>query len=193
MTMKAKPSPGIETDHGNDRLTLAFLCKLILCLGLAWCLQGCSTPPAVQSPDDERYLAQVDATPLEFTIPLADLDVAVDRTIEWMKKYQHFEFSQSDSAAFKSSLRATNAGMVAPPMRYRVSDLGSQGYAVYFAIAGQSVTVRVLHKHDGGFGLEKTVVRRAHVLAYYIKTGELVPHLAAEVAPPGPADQPVGA
>lgn len=75
--------------------------------------------------------------PLLFTIPLADLDVAVDRTVDWMKKYRHFEFSQSDSAAFKSSLRATNAGLVAPPMRYRVSDLGSHGYAVSLAIAGK--------------------------------------------------------
>lgn len=55
------------------------------------------------------------------------------------------------------------------------------------------MTVRVLHKYDGGFGLEKTVSRRAHVLAYYIKTGELVPRLAAKVIPPGTAGQPVGA
>ena len=191
--MRAKLSPAVGTKQGNDQLALRHLSKLILCLGLAWCLQGCSTPPAVQSPDEERYLAQVDATPLEITIPIADLDVAVDRTVEWMKKYHHFEFSQSDSAAFKSSLRATNVGLVSSPMRYRVSDLGSQGYAVYFAITGENVTVRVLHKHDGGFGLEKTVSRRAHILAYYIKTGELVPRLAAEVVLPGTAGQPVGA
>ena len=173
--------------------TATMLSRLIICLGLSWCLHGCSTHPEAQSPDEERYLALVESTPLEFTIPLAELDVAVDRTVEWLRKYHQFEFSQSDSAAFKSSLRTTNVGVVSSPMRYRVSDLGSQGYAVAFAIEGQSVNVHVLHKHDGGFGLGKTVVRREHVLAYYIKTGELVPRLAADASRPGNAGQTVGA
>lgn len=157
---------------------MQLLPKLIVGLALACCVPACSTLPEAQSPEEQRYLAQVEATPLEFTIPLAELDVAVDRTVEWLAKYHQFELGQDDTAAFKSSLRSTNAGVIVGPLRYRVSDLGSQGYTVAFAIEGQSVNVQVLHKHDGGFGLEKTVARRAHILACYIKTGELVPRLA---------------
>ncbi|MFN0009335.1 MAG: hypothetical protein ACKVXR_15635 [Planctomycetota bacterium] len=138
---------------------------------------GCSTPSKAQTPEEERYLFVVDATPLEFTVPITELDGAVDRAVEWLVKYGGLEASESDRAAFKDMVRTTHAGIIGGPMQYRVADLGSQGYMVAFALAGEIVSVKVTHEHEGGFGLGKAVARNARILAHYIRTRELIPHL----------------
>ena len=56
-------------------------------------------------------------------------------------------------------LRSFNAGMIF-----------SHGYTIAFEVKGGSVGVQVGHKHKG-----KVVSQKTHLLAYYIKTGKLMP------------------
>ncbi len=77
-------------------------------------------------------------------------------------------------------VRSFNTGLIVSPMTYRVADLGSHGYSVLFTVKGGSVDVEVEHKHEGGGGLRRVVSRKAHLLAYYIKTGQLMPELLEE-------------
>lgn len=156
---------------------MQFLARLIAGIGIVLLACGCSTPPKAQTPDEERYLFHVDATPLEFTVPLAELDVAIDRAVEWLVEYGGLESSAGDRVAFKDLVRVHEAGIITGPLRYRVGNLGSQSYGVAFALEGESVKVKVMHQHEGGFGLGEAVARNAHILARYIQTGELVRHL----------------
>jgi hypothetical protein len=133
---------------------MLLLARLIAGSGIVLFAWGCSTPPEAQTPDDERYLFLVDATPLEFTVPLAELDVAIDRTVEWLVEYGGLEASEGDRVAFKELVRVHETGIIAGPLQYQVSNLGSQGYGVAFAL-----------EHDGGFGLGEAVARNAHILA----------------------------
>jgi hypothetical protein len=138
---------------------------------------GCSSPPVAETPEQVSYMSRVESAPLQLTVSTADLDAAIDRTVDWLVEYHHLGVTEADRSAFKELTRANDAGVISSPMTYRVQDVGSHGYTVTFAILGDSVKVEVLHAHEGGFALGKAVARNAHILAHYIKTGELMPEL----------------
>ena len=155
--------------------------RLVALAGFAFL--ACAGPrPAVpepQSPEQERYLAEVGNFPLEFSVRRSDLGTAVDRAFEWLGTYHSLKSPEADRRVFKNVLRSMGTGLIVSPMT-RAADLGRHGYLVVFAVRGGSVDVRVGHEQKGGSGLKKVVSHRAHVLAYYIKTGQLMPELAQD-------------
>ena len=153
------------------------LFQLGLGIGLAAFMGACSSPPKAKTPEQQKYLSRAEANPLQFSVPLSELDAAIDRAVDWLAEYHQFQFTKADRKVFKEQIRATEAGLLMSPLRYRVGDLGSHGYSVSFVVSGGSVNVAVMHKHEGGFGLGDAVARNAHLLALYIKTGELMPEM----------------
>lgn len=141
-------------------------------------LGACTSAPGAETPQQQAYLEKVMASPLGFTVGLDDLDPAIDRAIDWLSQYHDLELTAADRGGFKEATRTTDAGMLVTPMSYNVGDLGSHAFAVNFAVRGSLVDVVVMAQHEGGLGgLGSAVERRAHILAYYIKTGELMPEL----------------
>ncbi len=147
-------------------------------LALLACAGPRSAVPEPQSPEQERYLAEVGNFPLEFSVRRSDLGTAVDRAFEWLGTYHSLKSTEADREVFKKGLRSMG-GMIVSPMT-RSADLGRHSYLVVFEVRGGSVDVLVGHEQKGGSGLKKVVSHRAHVLAYYIKTGQLMPELAGD-------------
>jgi hypothetical protein len=143
-------------------------------------LGACSSVPEARTPEQKRYLAEAGSSPLKFSVELSDLDAAVDRALGWLATYHSLKRTEADQRVFMELLRSFNRGVIASPMTYRVANLGSHGYAVDFVVKGGSVVVAVSHEHEVGFGLGEVVAHRAHLLAYYIKTGQLMPELLEE-------------
>ena len=151
----------------------------LVCLALLACAGACSPISKARNPEPERYLAEAGNFPLEFSVRRSDFGTAVDRAYEWLETYHSLKITEADQEFFKKVLLASGAGMIVSPMT-RAADLGQHGYSVVFSVRGGSVDVLVGHEHKGGVGLKKVVSHRAHVLAYYIKTGQPMPELAQD-------------
>ena len=122
-------------------------------------LGACASVREAQNPEQERYLAEAENFPLEFSVALSDFDAAVDRAHEWLGTDHRYTATEVDRKVLMELMRSFNAGMIF-----------SDGYTIAFDVKGGSVGVQVGHKNKG-----KVVSQKTHFLAYYIKTGKLMP------------------
>ncbi|MEE8107278.1 MAG: hypothetical protein V3T86_17215 [Planctomycetota bacterium] len=122
-------------------------------------LGACASVREARNPEQARYLAEAENFPLEFSVALSDFDAAVDRAHEWLGTDHGRTTTEVGRKAFMELMRAFNVGMIS-----------SHGYWIAFTVKGGSVGVHVWHTNKG-----KVVSQKTHFLAYYIKTGKLMP------------------
>lgn len=145
----------------------------VLALGFASLVAaGCSSLPEAKTAEEVAYLRDVEAEPLEFTIPLLELDQAIDRTVDWLVRHERAPFTEADRAAFKEAIRSAGLGLIQGPPRYRVSDLGSHSYSVLFTLEGRTVRIAVSSEHESWGDQDEILERNARILVHYIRTGK---------------------
>jgi len=133
---------------------------------------ACASLPEAATPQEAAYLREVEAEPLEFTLPFLELDRAIDRTIDWLVRHEDAPYTRADNEAFKEAIRRTGLGLIQSAPHYRASDLGIHGYTVMIEIEEWVVTVRVTPHHDSWVDQKAGMQRNAKILARYIRTGE---------------------
>ena len=136
---------------------------VILVLAL---LAGCATTSMLKlTPEERTYLEKAKAFPLEFTIPKSEADEAWGR-------------AQSFIGRFSSMKLQTVTDFVIQTYNPRSTDVDF-GYYVTKTPMGDKVQITV-QCNTGNVFAEEDANNNAHILAYYIKTGELVnPRLIA--------------
>jgi hypothetical protein len=129
-------------------------------------LTGCATTSMLKlTPEEQTYLEKAKAFPLEFTIPKSEADEAWGR-------------AQSFIGRFSSMKLQTVTDFVIQTYNPGSGDVDF-GYYVTKTPMGDKVQITV-QCNTGNMFAGADANTNAHILAYYIKTGELVnPRLIA--------------
>lgn len=139
-------------------------------------LPACVSVPEAQTDEERAYLDAAMAAPLSFGISRAEMIGSIDRAVDWLQEYHSLSCTEEDRKVLKDLAQQHSAALIVSPVRYNIRHLGSHGYRVSIMGNG-ALTVNVESRHEGGFGLGEAVERNAHILAHYIKTGQLMPKL----------------
>lgn len=140
------------------------LCWLAL---LALMLARCSILKPGLTPAQQTYLNNAKATPLDIVIPQGELPKAWANARDFVRKYSPLPLIQSDEAEIRTRDPAPDGIDVGWEIHVRPATLGSVGIVI-----NPLVTER-------GYGgnAESRGQHNAHLLAYYLKTGQLEPAL----------------
>ena len=130
---------------------------LVMCL-----LAGCVTTTSQLTPGEQTYIAKAKAFPLEFTIPKSEADEAWGRAQCFIGKY----------SSMKLQIVTDFVIQTYNPINHDVK----YGYYVTKAPMGDKVQITV-QCNVGNMFFHDEAITNAHILAYYIKTGEIVPRL----------------
>jgi len=145
---------------------------VILVLGL---LSGCAAwklPPITPEEqarldefarEEQTYLAKAMPFPLEFTIPKGEADEAWGRAQSFIGRYSSMKLQIATDFILQT---------------YNPSGIDF-GYYVTKTPMGDNVQITVRGLTDSWFAVA-AANKNAHILAYYIKTGELIPRLIAQ-------------
>jgi hypothetical protein len=117
------------------------------------------------SSDDQNYIKTAYDSPLEFSVPKSESDASWARAAEWIKKYSHEKIQNSN----EFMIQTYNPG----------SNEYSFGYYVTRNAEGDSAKIAV-QCIVGNLYAKKDQLNNAHLLAYYIKTGKIVPKLVVK-------------
>lgn len=133
---------------------------VILVLGL---LSGCATTSMLKlTPEEQTYLEKAKAFPLEFTIPKSEADEAWGRAQSFIGRFSSMKLQTATDFVIQTYNPAS------PAVDF--------GYYVTKTPMGDKVQITV-QCNTGNMFAGADANTNAHILAYYIKTGELVPRL----------------
>jgi len=126
---------------------------------LVGCIHEVKAP---QSAEEQDYIQKVQSFPIKFTIPKSELPDAWGRAQSFISQYSDMKIQIATNNVIQT---------------YNPSDSSINiGYSVSNAPMGDNVivTVKCLNTYIGNV---KRADFNAHALAYYMKTGELIPRL----------------
>jgi hypothetical protein len=138
--------------------------KAILLISLAALFCGCMFfgGGLKLSSDDQTYIKNAYDTPLELTVPKTESDICWARAKEWIDKYS------------SKKIQTANDFMI------QTYNPGGQEYAFGYYVTRKTVadTVQIMVQCIvGNLYAKKDQDNNAHLLAHYIKTGQVVPKL----------------
>jgi hypothetical protein len=120
---------------------------------------GCATAPKLTS-EQRAYLEEAMAMPLEFTVPIAEADQAWKRAQSFVERFSAMTL-QNISA---NVIRTSNPTQFSTAFGYYVRKI-PLGQDVRFAIQCFCGTLSA--------SATEASLQNAHILAYYMKTGQL--------------------
>ncbi len=139
--------------------------KKLMILVVSIALIGCATTTTTQktvSPEEEKYREAIMAFPLVFTIDKSEEKDAWGRAQSFIGQYSSMKV-QIVTDYIIQTYTPNNRGL-----------LPRFGYNITKTPTGDSVQISVTCMSDNRF-VKKYTALNAHVLAYYIKTGQLYP------------------
>jgi len=129
-------------------------------------LTGCATTSMLKlTPEEQMYLEKAKAFPLEFTIPKSQADEAWGRAQSFIGRFSSMKLQTVTDFVIQTY------NPISPNVDF--------GYYVTKTPMGDKVQITV-QCNVGNIFSGADANTNAHILAYYIKTGELVPRLIAK-------------
>lgn len=118
---------------------------------------GCASQVQL-TPEEETYLKKVQSTPLRVSVPLDEDQQAWGRGQTFVAKYSPYRIQTSTDFVLQT---------------YHISDRVSWSYSITRTPAKSEVIFEVSCTPTNSFYGGDYARRNAHILAHYIKTGEL--------------------